>query len=42
MCGMSLTEQNDDRLLPSPSPEAVLALVKTVTKTAFVTASVQR
>lgn len=41
VCGMSLTEQNDDRWLPSPSPEAVLALAKTVTKTAFVTASVQ-
>ena len=37
--GMSLTEQNVGRLLPSLSPESVSALVKTVTKTAFVTAS---
>ena len=32
--GMSLTEQNVGRLLPSLSPESVSALVKTVTKTA--------
>lgn len=38
---MSLSEQNDDGLLPLPSPESVLALLKTVTKRVFVAASVQ-
>ena len=38
VCGMSLTEPNVGRLLPSLSPESVSALVKTVAKTAFVTA----